>query len=113
MRLIAGREINAAMLILYRSCLTLLGVKGLYPMNDESPVPFAERVSAICVNEDYVPFARAIERIAYARAEADKESLAAGKRAYRTFARSLTIGEKIKFTIRRLFKGLGDFTAIP
>ncbi len=113
MRLIAGREINAAMLILYRSCLTLLGVKGLYPMNDESPVPFAERVNAISANEDFVPFARAIERIAYARAEADKSSLAAGKRAYQTFARSLTIGEKIKFTIRRLFKGLGDFTAIP
>ena len=113
MRLIARADAQTAMLILYRACLTLLATRGIAPENGESPIPFAQRVNTLIANDDFETFARAVERCAYSRAEAKREAVVAGRRAYQTFERSLTLAEKLKYTLRRLVKGLGDFTAIP
>ena len=113
MRLIARADAQTAVLILYRACLTLLATRGIAPENGESPIPFARRVNALIANDDFETFARAVERCAYSRAEAKRESVVAGRRAYQTFERSLTLAERLKYTLRRLVKGLGDFSAIP
>ena len=86
---------------------------GIAPENGESPIPFAQRVNTLIANDDFETFARAVERCAYSRAEAKREAVVAGRRAYQTFERSMTLAEKLKYTLRRLVKGLGDFTAIP
>ena len=113
MRLIARADAQTAMLILYRACLTLLATRGIAPENGESPILFAQRVNTLIANDDFETFARAVERCAYSRAEAKREAVVAGRRAYQTFERSMTLAEKLKYTLRRLLKGLGDFTAIP
>lgn len=111
--LIAQADAQTALLILYRACLTVLATKGLAPENGESPVLFARRVNAALANDDFEAFARAVEKCAYSRAGASRESIAVGHRAYRAFERGLTLGERLRFALRRLAKGLGDFTEIP
>ena len=108
-----SKTTQQAVFVLYRSCLTLLAVRGFTPENGESPVPFAQRVHAAVRNPDFVTFAQNVEKTVYARANVESDVIAAGQRAYKAFLKQLTVPEKLKFTLRRIFKGLGDFTSIP
>lgn len=108
-----AKTAREASLILYRSILTLLAQTGQGPMSGETPGAFARRVSAQTPNPDFVAFADAVALSAYARAGANKQTVDLGRRAYRTFEKTLKNGEKLRFTMTRLLKGLGEFENIP
>ena len=112
MRLSAAAPTAAqAMLILYRSMLTLLAQQGQGPLNGESPGGFARR--ACPGNGDFAAFADSIALCAYARRGADREAVERGRRAYQAMLASMRRGERLRFALARIFRGLGDFSAIP
>ena len=49
----------------------------------------------------------------YARAGASCENVEQGRRAYRAFLNGLRRGERLRFAVTRIFKGLGQFETIP
>lgn len=100
-----------AMLILYRSILTALAQAGQGPLSGEAPGAFARR--ACPENEDFAAFADAVALCAYARRGADRAAVERGRRAYRAAVGSLRRGERLRFALTRVFRGLGDFRAIP
>ena len=108
-----AKSARQAMLILYRSILTLLAQTGQSPMNGETPGAFARRVSAQTRNPDFVAFADAVAMSVYARAGASCENVEQGRRAYRAFLNGLRRGERLRFAVTRIFKGLGQFETIP
>lgn len=112
MRLSAAAPTAAqAMLILYRSMLTLLAQQGQGPLNGESPGGFARR--ACPGNGDFAAFADSVALCAYARRGADREAVERGRRAYQAMLASMRRGERLRFALARIFRGLGDFSAIP
>lgn len=112
---LSGRAKTArqAALILYRSILTLLAQTGQAPLNGETPGAFARRVCAQNINPDFVAFADAIALNAYGRAEISRENVEQGRSAYAQFLKGLGRGERLRFAAARIFKGLGEFEAIP
>lgn len=111
--LTAKANAETAMLLLYRACLTVLSICGLVPKNGETPKDFANRVNAVVVNADFMQFASALESVVYANRPAGREGVMIGRKAYQKFCQSLNLRKKIKFTLRRIFKGLGDYRQIP
>ena len=93
--------------------LTLLAQTGQVPMSGETPGAFARRVGAQTRNPDFIAFADAVAMSVYARAGASRESVEQGRCAYRAFLSGLRRGERLRFAVTRIFKGLGDFESIP
>lgn len=108
----AEGPVQAAM-ILYRSILTMLAQTGQSPMSGETPGTFARRVTAQMPNPDFIVFADAVTMGVYARAEISANAVDIGKSAYRTFEKGLKRGERLRFTLVRLTRGLGAFDTIP
>lgn len=108
-----AKTARQAMMILYRSILTLLAQTGQVPMSGETPGAFARRVGAQTRNPDFIAFADAVAMSVYARAGASRENVEQGRRAYRAFLSGLRRGERLRFAVTRIFKGLGDFESIP
>ncbi len=102
-----------ASMILYRSILTMLQQTGQAPMSGETPGAFARRVDAQTPNPDFVAFADAVALSAYARAEISEASVDVGRNAYRTFEKGLKRGERLRYMMTRITKGLGEFEIIP
>ena len=44
---------------------------------------------------------------------ADREAVERGRRAYQAMLASMRRGERLRFALARIFRGLGDFSAIP
>ena len=107
------KDPQKAMLILYRSILTLLLCSGQAPVNGETPMAFAMRMSRNPENPDFVEFSGRLTLNRYAGRAVDEEATALGLRAYLMFKNNMRRGEKLRFTIRRVLHGLGDFSAIP
>ena len=112
---LSGQEADSqtAVLILYRSLLTLLQCAGQAPLSGETPSAFARRVCAQAENRDFEEFARAVERQVYARGEADGETVALGQRVYAALLAEMRRSERLRFVFTRLTRGLGGFDAIP
>ena len=108
----AGSARDAAM-VAYRANLTVLAHLGQTPAGGETPEAFAERVAAQLKNPDYAGFVRAVTGARYGRRPVRRDDVAQGLRAYRRFADALGRREKLRFTLHRVFKGLGDFESIP
>lgn len=106
-------EPGQAAMILYRSILTLLNQTGQAPLSGETPGAFARRVAAQTPNPDFVVFADAVAMSAYARAEVSRATVDIGRRAYQTFEKGLKRGERLRFMLVRLTRGLGAFDTIP
>ena len=100
-------------MILYRSCLTLLANAGQTPANDEAPEAFARRVSGQIDNPEFIAFSEAVARFRYGRKPLRREDIDAGLKAYDNFRSAMGWRERLRFTLTRLFRGLGDFEAIP
>ncbi len=105
---------NKAVLILYRSMLTLLAQLGYTPASGETPEAFAERVCRSGMsNIDFVEFTKGVMRTRYSRTSAQRELTSLGARAYLRFRQQMKRSERFRFDSHRLFRGLGDFDVIP
>ena len=109
----AAPSAEQAAMILYRAILTLLAQAGQAPLSGETPGAFARRVAAQPANPDFVAFADAVALLSYGRVAMGKQALAQGRRAYAAFLHGLKRGERLRFALTRVFRGLGDFSAIP
>jgi hypothetical protein len=109
----AVRGYPEAAMILYRANLTVLAHLGQAPMGGETPAAFAGRVSEQLKNGDFAEFAGAVSDASYGRQPLKREYIDAGLRAYRRFRDALGLKERIRFTVTRIFRGLGDFERIP
>jgi len=113
-RLCGGaKSYRQAAMILYRANLTVLAHLGQTPAGGETPEAFAARVCGQVENPDFADFARAVAAVSYGRMALRREDIDAGLRAYDRFCKALGRREKLRFTLTRLTKGLGDFTSIP
>ena len=108
-----AKSYRQAAMILYRANLTLLGCLGQSPSGGETPEAFAGRVAAQLKNPDYAAFTRAVSNASYGKRALRREDIDAGLRAYEGFKGMLGLREKIRFTLTRLRRGLGDFESIP
>ena len=107
------RGYGEAAMILYRSNLTVLACLGHAPLGGESPAAFARRVSEQLKNADFAAFADAVEGASYGRRPLRREDIDAGLRAYGRFRAALGLRERLRLVLIRVFRGLGDFEAIP
>ena len=64
-------------------------------------------------NDDFVAFATAVSDAGYGRQPLKRGDIDAGLRAYEGFRKALGLKEKIRFTVTRITRGLGDFERIP
>lgn len=114
-RLIARQKNdNRAVLILYRSILTLLMQLGQAPLSGETPETFAERLCRTGLNNpDFLEFARGVMLTRYSRTPAGRELTSLGARAYLRFRQQMKRSECIRFDIHRALHGLGSFDVIP
>ena len=108
----AKRASQGAM-IAYRANLTLLGHVGQYPQSGESPEAFAQRVSKELENPDFEQFVRAVTLGRYGGKPIRRDDVEAGLRAYERFEQGMRRSERVRFTLTRVFRGLGDFEQIP
>ena len=100
-------------MIAYRANLTLLSHMGQQPQNGESPDAFVDRICKEFNNPDYADFVRAVSYSRYGGRPLRKENVEVGLRAYRTFLRGMRPMERLRFTLTRILRGLGDFESIP
>ncbi len=107
------RSYRQAAMILYRANLTVLSHLGQTPAGGETPEAFAQRVSEQLKNTDYADFVQAVSNARYGRRILRREELEAGLRAYQGFEKVLGRRERLRFTLTRIRRGLGDFEAIP
>jgi len=107
------RDARQAAMILYRANLTLLAHMGQGPLSGESPEAFARRVTSQVDNADFVAFVQAVALSAYAARPVDGQTVLAGRRAYAAFYAAMRPVEKLRFTLTRIFRGLGNFESIP
>ena len=113
---LAGRQKNQerAVMILYRSMLTLLLQLGYSPANGETPEAFAERVCRSGLsNTDFVEFSKGVVRTRYSRGGASRELASLGARAYLRFRHQMKRSERFRFDLHRVLRGLGNFEIIP
>jgi len=108
-----AQDAQQAMLIMYRSILTLLAVTGQAPLSGETPGAFARRICAGGTNPDFVLFADSVAMSVYARQAATRQTVEAGRRAYAVFLKGLSGGQRFRFAAVRLTRGLGRFESIP
>lgn len=108
-----SRRLSQAAMIAYRANLTLLSHIGQGPVNGETPEAFADRVSETLHNPEFSKFARAVSQNRYGGRPLRRDDLAAGLSAYRAFEDGLSRVERLHYTVRRVFRGLGDFEQIP
>ena len=105
---------DEAIMVLYRAMLTLLMHLGQAPLSGETPEAFARRLSQNGLdNPDFVEFARQVTVVRYSGAHAARELTALGNRAYLRFRKQMKKGERLKFDVARVFRGLGNFDVIP
>ena len=102
-----------AAMILYRSSLTLLSQMGLAPMNGETPQAFAQRATVNIGNPAYEIFVDQVATARYSGREISMSAIKNGCEAYAVFHANMRFGEKLRFTLRRIFHGLGSFENIP
>ena len=100
-------------MILYRASLTLLGQLGQAPVNGETPEAFAGRVAKQLKNPDFAAFTRAVALRRYGRRPLEESDIAAGRKAYQRFERTMTRRERLRYGLLRVRRGLGDFDQIP
>ncbi|MBR1822448.1 MAG: transglutaminase domain-containing protein, partial [Clostridia bacterium] len=108
-----AKTARQAAMIVYRANLTLLSHMGQTPVNGETPEAFAARVSGQFKNPEYADFARAVAAASYGRKPLNRADIENGLRAYVGFSNAMGRREKLRFTLTRIFRGLGDFEAIP
>ncbi len=102
-----------AAMIVYRANLTLLAHMGQTPVNAETPEAFAARVSRQFRNPEYAEFTRAVAEASYGRRAVGRDDIENGLRAYAGFSAAMGRRERLRFTLTRIFRGLGDFEQIP
>ena len=108
-----AKTARQAALALYRANLTLLSHLGQVPAGGETPEAFAQRVSGQLKNPEYLDFVRAVTASSYGNRPLRREDAQLGLRAYERFRACLGRRERLRFTLTRVFRGLGDFEAIP
>ena len=113
--MLAGEAKSArrAGLIVYRANLTLLSHMGQTPVNGETPEAFAARVARQFKNPEYAEFVRAVAEGSYGKRPVTRDDIENGLRAYVGFMNAMGRREKLRFTLTRVFRGLGDFEQIP
>ena len=107
------RDAREAAMILYRANLTLLAHMGQGTLSGESPEAFAERITAQFANADFAYFVSGVSMNIYAGRPIGSEIIMAGRRAYAVFMSAMRPMEKLRFTLTRIFRGLGSFESIP
>ena len=108
-----ARRASVGAMIVYRACLTLLSHMGQYPQTGESPEAFAQRVAKETENPDFEAFTRAVTLGRYGGRPIRRDDVNAGLRAYQRFEQGMRNAERARFTLTRIFRGLGDFEQIP
>lgn len=107
-------DYDHAILVLYRTLLTLLAQLGQAPLSGETPETFASRVAKSgMANPDFVDFAKGVTIARYSRKHATHDLVALGSRAYVRFRQQMKKSERVRFDAHRVLRGLGDFTQIP
>lgn len=114
LRMSEGAEsAQAAALILYRAILTLLAQQGQVPCNGETPRAFAQRAALIASNREFERFAAALADSCYSGRAIAPDAVAAGRNAYLRFMSAMRRGERLRFRVRLMFRGIGDVEHIP
>lgn len=108
-----SRKVQASAMIAYRANLTLLAQLGCVPSAGETPDAFARRAAAQFECPDYVAFAQAVTAARYGRQTIRRTDVACGLRAYAAFMKRLGPMDRARYTLLRVFRGLGDFEQIP
>ena len=98
----------------YRAMLAALAARGARYENGDTPESFANRALAggACT-EDFVRFSREVARIRYAEREADNETYALAKRAYRGVAARMNPRQRCRWLARRVLAGIGPLHSVP
>ena len=107
------RRAQQAVMIAYRANLTVLAHMGQSPQNGETPEAFVQRLGRDFDNPDYADFVKAVSYSRYGGRPAKKENVELGLRAYRRFLQGMRPVERLRFTLTRIMRGLGDFENIP
>ncbi|MBQ8110792.1 MAG: hypothetical protein IJ124_11590 [Clostridia bacterium] len=108
-----ARSRREAAMILYRANLTLLAHMGQTPADGETPESFARRVAGQLENPDFEAFSEAVLHQSYGNKPVRGEDIDAGLRAWSAFGDAMGRRERLRFAATRVFRGLGDFDAIP
>lgn len=108
-----ARRASVGAMIVYRASLTLLSHMGQYPQTGESPEAFAQRVAKETENPDFEAFTRAVTLGRYGGRPIRRDDVNVGLRAYQRFEKGMRNTERARFTLTRIFRGLGDFEQIP
>ena len=113
LKLCAAADNQQAAMILYRAMLTLLAQLGQAPASGETPEAFAQRATLNMPNPDYEDFVSGVARSRYSGRAVSRRTLDAGRAAYAVFLSGMRRGERLRFNIRRVLHGLGNFESIP
>lgn len=108
-----AKSAREAAMIAYRANLTALSHMGQSPVNGEAPEAFAARVAKQFDCPDYAAFAQAVAAASYGRKPLEKADVSRGLHAYAAFCGAMGWRERLRFAATRVFRGLGDFEAIP
>ncbi len=108
-----ARTARQAGMIVYRANLTLLSHMGQTPVNGETPEAFAARAAEQFKNPEYADFVRAVAESSYGRKPLTRADIENGLRAYAGFQSAMGRRERLRFTLTRVFRGLGNFEQIP
>jgi transglutaminase-like putative cysteine protease len=98
----------------YRAMLSVLEEQGQAPAPGETPVMYAERLKeANIAGEQFRYVSEQLALARYARKKPDAAALRQAKEAYALLTAQLKPLEKVRYTLRRLKRGLGDTKQIP
>ena len=100
-------------MILYRGCLTALNHMGQQPMSGETPQAFADRVSAQLDVPEFAAFVQVVTLHRYGSQKLKKADIDVGRRAWERLTKAMRLRERVRLTLTRIIRGLGDFENIP
>lgn len=108
------RDSGSALLVWYRAMLDLLSVCRLEPQPGETPIAASRRLAAS--DPAYAAYAQLSEIVAvcrYSGSEPNQSALELAQNAYAGLLRTLPAGVRIRWALRRFFRGLGSWQQIP
>lgn len=110
----AEKNAENRLMIWYRAMLTALAASGISYENGMTPVLFAEKARAAnACTDDFAAFSREVARCRYAETQAAEETYRLASRAYAGIRARMRWTAKIRWTVRRVFFGIGRLDPVP
>ena len=108
------KDDNTRLMLWYRTILTLLMRSGYVPEGGETPEQFARRLAeAKAAPRQLIDLAQAVECQQYAGTAANASALKLARAVYERLLNQMTPVNRIRWTLYRMARGLGNFHQIP